>query len=440
MATTFPNTSQKPYGPQLKGYISNRGFDVTDYGATGDGVTDDTAAVTSAIAAAKAATKTLFFPAGTYKITSNITIDWDYATILGVGANSILNFVGCGLVISATTSYHYRTTLRDLRINRSGTAGPALYMIGASGSTGPARWTLDNIDVKGSTGDGLEIAGAFIGTVIGSYFRETTGRGVYIHKAGAGNAGQCITFSGGEIQNCTAGGVEMTDARGVGFLGTAIEGNGTFGAKLNNCSGTAFHGNYWEANANADIIVGDSTSSNGLSVEGGYFLMGSATKTKSIQLVRANGVSIRGNAFSGFTTNAPVAVNEAVAGAVIGAAPELENYSDGTGGITALNGATKFNQTIVGQLTTAPITRHLTGFGTLDFPSTAAGGHQDLTITVTGAASGDDVTIHMNSAMPDGIVLQAWVSAANTVTVRATNVTAAAIDPASITIRARVWK
>ena len=46
---------------------------VKDFGAVGDGVTDDTAAVQAAINQAQSSSKSLFFPAGTYAITSALT-------------------------------------------------------------------------------------------------------------------------------------------------------------------------------------------------------------------------------------------------------------------------------------------------------------------------------------------------------------------------------
>ena len=76
---------------------------------------------------------------------------------------------------------------------------------------------------------------------------------------------------------------------------------------------------------------------------------------------------------------------------------------------------------------------------TLDFPSIAAsGGTQDLTITVTGASVGDVVALGLPAAPSAGVIFNGWVSASNTVTVRATNATAGAIDPASGTYRAAV--
>ena len=65
---------------------------------------------------------------------------------------------------------------------------------------------------------------------------------------------------------------------------------------------------------------------------------------------------------------------------------------------------------------------------------------QDLTITVTGAATGNVVSIGLPPAPDAGVVFNAFVSASNTVTVRATNTTGAGIDPASASYRVQVTK
>jgi len=76
---------------------------------------------------------------------------------------------------------------------------------------------------------------------------------------------------------------------------------------------------------------------------------------------------------------------------------------------------------------------------TLDFPSVAAGGVQELTVTVTGASVGDIVALGLPATVDSGIVYDARVTAANTVTVRATNITGSAIDPASASYRVMVF-
>ena len=48
---------------------------VKDFGAAGDGVTDDTAAIEAAIAAATTAKTTLVFPSGTYKLVTPSNIN-----------------------------------------------------------------------------------------------------------------------------------------------------------------------------------------------------------------------------------------------------------------------------------------------------------------------------------------------------------------------------
>lgn len=71
----------------------------------------------------------------------------------------------------------------------------------------------------------------------------------------------------------------------------------------------------------------------------------------------------------------------------------------------------------------------------LDFPSVASGGVQSLTMTVTGARTGDPVTVTTNpGGLTTGIILTAGVTANDTVTVKANNVTAGAIDPAAVTV------
>lgn len=87
----------------------------------------------------------------------------------------------------------------------------------------------------------------------------------------------------------------------------------------------------------------------------------------------------------------------------------------------------------------AAIVKHLSATATLDFPNTTASNCSDLTVTVTGAATGDTVAL----GVPAGSVIaggffNAWVSAANTVTVRFCTLNNG--NPASGTFRADVWK
>lgn len=76
---------------------------------------------------------------------------------------------------------------------------------------------------------------------------------------------------------------------------------------------------------------------------------------------------------------------------------------------------------------------------TLDFGNIIVGASADLTITVTGAAVGDAVDLGPPAAPDASITYTAFVSAANTVTVRSHNVGTLAVDQASATFRATVF-
>ena len=84
-------------------------YNVRHYGATGDGVTDDSAAIAAAIAAADAAGGgTVFFPTGTYAATNIALAGVANIKLQGAGPGSILDNSGnntCVFVASAGTNH-----------------------------------------------------------------------------------------------------------------------------------------------------------------------------------------------------------------------------------------------------------------------------------------------------------------------------------------------
>lgn len=71
-----------------------------------------------------------------------------------------------------------------------------------------------------------------------------------------------------------------------------------------------------------------------------------------------------------------------------------------------------------------------TVFTPASFGAVAANSSVDVTVTVTGAAVGDTVALGGLGALPSGGVVSAWVSAANTVTIRVANVATTAFGAA----------
>ncbi len=78
-----------------------RWIDVKDYGAKGDGTTDDTASIQAAIDEFQSAGHggVVYMPPGRYKITSNLTITWPHATSEDSGNEVALRGAGSGLTI-----------------------------------------------------------------------------------------------------------------------------------------------------------------------------------------------------------------------------------------------------------------------------------------------------------------------------------------------------
>lgn len=101
------------------------------------------------------------------------------------------------------------------------------------------------------------------------------------------------------------------------------------------------------------------------------------------------------------------------------------------------------DRTITLPQATGTVLQALSATGTIDFASTASNVCSAAsTITVTGAADGDKAFASSTNAAlgGNGSFLVAWVNAADTVSIRHCNLSAAAIDPASATFRATVLK
>jgi hypothetical protein len=152
---------------------------------------------------------------------------------------------------------------------------------------------------------------------------------------------------------------------------------------------------------------------------------------------------LNGNVGIGQTT--PTAVLHLKAGTATASTAPLKFNSQGASLLNPVEpGAVEFDGTNL--LFTPSATRHtvnhgLTGSATLNFPSTLTMLSADLTITVTGAADGDVVSLGVpNAAVNANTSYSAWVSAANTVTVRFNNYSSGTVDPASALFKVFVTK
>jgi hypothetical protein len=157
-------TAGSPVSQSLQSRLDSYAI-VTDFGATGDGTTDDSAAINRALNQLYCREinpqirRSLFFPAGTYIVTDTINVP-PYAKLYGEGSNSsIVNFnvqahtsliaYAEGVLVSSTGSF-YRS-LADVPIG---------IVIGNG-----TYWVLESLpDYIGRTADSLQQTGVNIAT------------------------------------------------------------------------------------------------------------------------------------------------------------------------------------------------------------------------------------------------------------------------------------
>jgi len=123
-------------GATARNYVDWLGEDhvsVKDFGAVGDGTTDDTVAIQAASDRIKArAGGWVYFPVGTYKITSGLTVDTVGVCWRGAGRKSILkNFSTSAstLAINVGSAIDSKIIVRDLAITANTTSSGAAVTV-----------------------------------------------------------------------------------------------------------------------------------------------------------------------------------------------------------------------------------------------------------------------------------------------------------------------
>jgi hypothetical protein len=155
---TYPGGVQRTVQSRLEDYVS-----VKDFGAKGDGVTDDTVAVRAALTSGNA---DIHFPRGTYKITSQITLE-SGISIYGEGSDSIILYsppndgdTNDGLLqlkydnplFAVDDVYSLRNISLLCDCKKSPKFGLELYYTGPSGVVGQLnKLILDNVDIASLT-------------------------------------------------------------------------------------------------------------------------------------------------------------------------------------------------------------------------------------------------------------------------------------------------
>ncbi len=280
--------------------LANTVINVKDpaYGATGLGVADDTASVLLAQADAVATGCPLFWPPGTYRLTSQIV---QSARERWVGASrekSILWFDGCDGV--QVEDHCWMGTLRIVG------DGAGCGYTGISAISGAARMTFFAIEVDGWE-VGVNFNSSWISGWYDCYIRGST---IGVQLEASANA---HSFFGGEVIGNGIG-VEIQGCQVSTWVGVTIEGNTSAGVHSSGDStksNVTFSNCYFEGNGTYNIhiegrrnwvwrIVGNRQSLGTPGVNQIRIEPGAASPEGSLL------VAIRDNVFSGTATGTPI--------------------------------------------------------------------------------------------------------------------------------------
>ncbi len=221
-------------------------INVLNYGAAGNGSTDDTAAVTAAIAALPSTGGVLYFPPGTYKTSGGFTLS-NPVTVLGMGAGGV-GGDGTYSYVSAVTCTSQTAVL--FTVASENVIFDGLAMLNTYVGTPTAGAAIATSTSGTSSGDNLRITDCYLwgfynGATItngfawrmtGTHVQNVVNRGLIVRNDNVANG------TGGDyaIDGCwfMAGARSNSTAQAINLLGGS-------GARVSNIELNA-SGNFWD--------------------------------------------------------------------------------------------------------------------------------------------------------------------------------------------------
>lgn len=254
----------------IDGAVAN----VRDFGAVGDGVADDTAAIQAAIDSVNKL-GTVFFPKGTYKITDTLTIVyndlWQAVNLLGVGSASKLDWRGGNgktmLYIRGISGsgWYSKQYIEKLQFYGNAFVGDPYSNITAIqlGETpqnvfsGICNFTVRDCLIRHVTIGIAVFYESDEGIISGNYIERFTGYGVYNYEGGGGvwvhnnHISDGSTASVGIYTSLSSGAIEQNIIQGGQIsTGVIVAGVGAFRGKA-----VSVRNNYFESQTGADYGI-----------------------------------------------------------------------------------------------------------------------------------------------------------------------------------------
>lgn len=249
--------------------INGAYYNVLDFGAKADNLTDDQPAIQAAINAAKAAGGgTVFLPAGTYKVNDTLTLtpssSWFNVYIQGAGAGATtLNFAGVGANKDgiAVSGWGGRFGFEGFTVKNAKRHG--IYI---NNSTNTEYWVnrfyIDNVISDSNDQDGFHFGQSYMGGFTNLESRNNGNYGFYL-------GGFHTSFI---FERCWAGGDGVNPDGGNGnagwyinnityssFISCASDWSDGPGYVVDNCAGVTFQACGSESNDQEGFLVRSST-------------------------------------------------------------------------------------------------------------------------------------------------------------------------------------
>jgi hypothetical protein len=203
-------------------------INVKTFGAKGDGVTDDTAAIQAAVDYVfSAGGGTLAFPTGTYRVTTIVKV-WTSAitlNLVGEGKRStkILKLGGATDPIFDFSSVpgvlETYSEISDMWIDGNNIAAAGIRL------TNWARGVIRNVNIDRCV-RGLHSRGALVFSVYDCTIQSNV-YGYYCEKSVDNIYSNLVQFFGGQISANSTWGMYVSQASGVHVIGTDLSANGT---------------------------------------------------------------------------------------------------------------------------------------------------------------------------------------------------------------------
>jgi hypothetical protein len=247
--------------------IENSLLGVKGFGAKGDGIADDTAAILAGVSAIQQTHGSLVFPCGNYLFSSEITITSRITLQGGGDGDSSTNSHACTTLTKTASviGIHVRsganyTTLKGFRLTSTASTGTAdgIVIGDADTTNGAGEVRIENVLVDSQRGNGINVRNGNSGILDHVTANANGAHGVLIssQQTSVNNANAWRVHSSSAFSNGGSG-FYFDVAGGTTATGLDTEGNAQHGVYANQ-PGIQIKGGDAESNTTDDIATGSS--------------------------------------------------------------------------------------------------------------------------------------------------------------------------------------